>query len=102
MLTLQVLPTRTLSVKLLVWSLTGPESTSNATIWSRAGGARSAIGAVFALLFVGQPLGPGAAPPRPPFVAARPAATRTTSASAVTTEMARGFETNACRNVGCQ
>jgi hypothetical protein len=60
MLTLQVLPTRTLSVKLSVCSLIGPESTSNATICGRAGGARSAIGAVFTLLLVGQPLGPGA------------------------------------------
>ena len=42
-----------------VCSLIGPDSTSNATIWVRAGGARSAIGAVFALLLVGQPFGPG-------------------------------------------
>ena len=37
-------------------SLTGPDSTSNASIWVRAGGARSAIGAVFKLLLAGQPL----------------------------------------------
>ena len=56
MLTLQVLPTRTFIVKLVVCLLIGPESTSNATICSRAGGERFAIGAVFALLSAGQPL----------------------------------------------
>src|SRR5437899_3032859 len=102
MLTLQVLPTRTFRVKLSVCLLTGPDSTSNATIWSRAGGERSAIGAVFTLLLVGQPLGPGALPPRVPFVAATAAAARTASANAVTTAITRGLETKACRNFECQ
>jgi hypothetical protein len=99
MLTLQVLPTRTFSVKLSVRSLIEPDRTSNAAIWSRAGGAISEIGAVFALLFVGQPLGPGALLLRVPFVAATPAAVRTASAKAVTTAMIRGLDTEACRNV---
>src|SRR6478735_10044175 len=56
MATLQVLPTRTCSEKLCVSLLIGPVVTWNASIWSRAGGASSAIGAVFALLSAGQPL----------------------------------------------
>src|SRR4051812_46588110 len=83
MFTLQVLPIRTFSVKLSVASLTAPDSTSNETTWRRAGGARSAIAAVFALLFVGQPCGPGALARRVPVVAAMPAATRTASARTV-------------------
>src|SRR3954451_915007 len=98
MLTLQVLPTRTFRVKLSVCLLMGADSTSNAAIWSRAGGARSAIGAVFALLLLGQPLGPGALPPRVPLVAATAAAARTASAKALTTTtIARGLKTTACR-----
>src|SRR4051812_29061140 len=91
---------RTFIVKLLVCSLTGPDSTSNASIWSRAGGATSAIAAVFALLLVGQPLGPGASGAAPldrPFVAAMPAAARTASATAVTAAMTSGLVTT-CRN----
>src|SRR3954452_2712339 len=56
MLTLHVLPTRTFIVKLFVFLLIGPESTSKATICSRAGGERLPIGAVLALLSAGQPL----------------------------------------------
>ena len=89
-------------MKLSVCSLIDPDNTSNATICRRAGGARSAIGAVFALLLVGQPFGPGAVPLRGPFVAATPAAARTASASTVTTEIIRGLGVETCRNVGCQ
>jgi hypothetical protein len=67
MLTLQVLPTRTFIVKLFVCALIDPESTSIETSCSRAGGAMSAIAAVFALLLVGQPFGPGAVAPWVPF-----------------------------------
>src|SRR6476619_1359411 len=56
MFTPQVLPARTFRVKLFVFLLIGPESTSKETICSRAGGARFAIGAVLALLSAGQPL----------------------------------------------
>src|SRR6185436_2497945 len=70
-------------VKVCVCSLIGPDSTSNASIWVRAGGARSAIGAVFKLLLVGQPLGPGAD------VAAIPTAATITSVSAVTAAIRR-------------
>src|SRR4249920_3482759 len=96
MLTLQVLPTRTFSVKVCVCSLIGPDSTSNASIWVRAGGARSAIGAVFRLLLVGQPLGPGAS------VAATPATASTVSASAVTVAIRRCLAVAACRNRAVQ
>src|SRR5438128_152741 len=82
MFTLHVLPIRTFSVKLSVPALTAPDSTSNETIWRRAGGAMSAIAAAFELLFVGQPFGPGALPARVPFVAAMPAATTTPTATA--------------------
>jgi hypothetical protein len=92
MSTLQVLPTRTFIVKLSVCLLIGPDSTSNATICSRAGGASSAIGAGFALLLVGQPFGPGAA------VAAIPTAARAASASAVTAATTRGLAITPCRN----
>src|SRR6476661_5048683 len=100
MLTLQVLPTRTFSVKVWVRALIGPESTSNATICVRAGGARSAIGAVFRLLLVGQPLGPGAASPRGPFVAAIAAAASTASASAVPTTITTALVVVVCRKFG--
>src|SRR3954451_2386458 len=82
MFTLHVLPIRTLSVKLSVPALTDPDSTSNETIWRRAGGAMSAIAEAFALLFIGQPFGPDALLVRVPFVAARPAATPTPTATA--------------------
>src|SRR5512132_490300 len=95
MLTLQVLPTRALSVKLFVCSLIGPDSTSNATICSRAGGERSAIGAVFALLLVGQPFGVAD-------VAAMPSAATTASASAATAAIRRRLAIPACRKRGCQ
>src|SRR4029079_5945462 len=81
MSTPQVLPTRTFIVKVCVPALIGPDSTSNASIWVRAGGARSAIGAVFKLLLVGQPFGPGAN------VAAIPAAATATSVSEATAAM---------------
>src|SRR4051794_12671993 len=75
MSTVQVLPTRTFSVKVCVCSLIGPDSTSNALICSRAGGDSSAIGATFKLLLVGQPFGVAD-------VAAMP--TAATAASAIT------------------
>src|SRR6476620_1419106 len=56
MLTPQVLPARTFNVKLLVFLLIAPESTSKETICSRAGGDSCAIAAVLALLSAGQPL----------------------------------------------
>src|SRR5262245_9044953 len=96
MLTLQVLPTRTFSVKLFVCSSTGPESTSNAAIWSRAGGPMAASGAVFAFLLVGQPFGPGAA------VAAMPTAATTASVSAMTTAITTRPAKPAFRNRGYQ
>src|SRR5262245_10054957 len=95
MLTLQVLPMRTFSVKLFVSTSIGPDSTSNATIWSRAGGERSAIGAVFALLLVGQPFGVAD-------VAAMPTAVTTASVSAVMAAITRRGENRACRRRGCQ
>src|SRR3954469_7672689 len=99
MLTPQVLPMRTFSVKVLVWLLTAPDSTSKSAICVRAGGARSAIGAVFKLLFVGQPFGPGAAAPCVRFVAAIPAAA-STSAAAVT--ISNGLTIVACQIRECQ
>src|SRR4051794_40547028 len=102
MSTLQVLPTRTFSVKVSVCSLIGPDSTSNETICSRAGGVRSAIGAVFKLLLLGQPLGPAAAVPDAPSVAARAPATRLTSETAATTAITSGREAKPCRDIGCQ
>src|SRR4051812_28829849 len=77
MLTLQVLPTVTFSVKVSVCSLIGPESTLNPTICVRAGGVRSAIGAGFKLLLAGQPFGVAD-------VAAMPTAATAASASTVT------------------
>jgi hypothetical protein len=88
---LQVLPTRTFSVKLSVPLLIGPDSTSNATICSRAGGEKSATGWGFVLLSVGQPFGEAD-------VAAIPTATTTASASAVTAATTRGLAITACRN----
>jgi hypothetical protein len=79
-----------------VLSLIGPDNTSNAAIWSRAGGAMSAIAAVFALLLVGQPFGPGAD------VAAMPTAATTASVSAVTAAITRRLAIPACRNRGYQ
>src|SRR5262245_58915711 len=96
MFTLQVLPMRTFSVKLSVCSSIGSDSTSNAEIWSRAGGAMSAIGAVFALLLVGQPFGPGAD------VAAMLTAATTASDNTVTAATTRRVAIRACRNRGCQ
>src|SRR6476619_3716476 len=93
---LQVLPTRTLRVKVCVCSLIGPDSTSNASICVRAGGARSAIGAVFRLLLVGQPFGPGAD------VAAIVTAAKTASVSAQAAVTATGLAIRAGRNRGCQ
>src|SRR6476469_1912523 len=101
MLTLQVLPTRTFRVKVCVCLLIGPDNTSNAAICVRAGGARSAIGAVFRLLFVGQPFGPGAAAPRVPFVAAIAAAATSASASAVTNAITKGAGAKTCLTFGC-
>src|SRR5262245_58777711 len=95
MLTLQVLPTRTFSVKLLACALIGPDRTSNATICSRAGGEKSAMGAVFALLLVGQPFGVAD-------VAAMPTAARTASASVVTAAITRRLAFPPCRNRGYQ
>src|SRR4051794_2547019 len=100
MLTLQVLPTRTFRVKLLVPSLIGPDSTSNAAIWRRAGGLMSAIGAVFALLLVGQPFGSDAAALPVPFVAASPAAATTARTSTATAPITRGLQIEACRDIG--
>src|SRR3954447_4740934 len=97
MLTLQVLPTRTFSVKLAVFSFTEPDNTSNAAIWSRAGGARFAIGAVLTLLSVGQPFGPGAALPWVPSVAAIAMAATITSPSAATEPTTRDLTIGACR-----
>src|SRR4051794_16821721 len=91
---------RTFIVKLFVCSLTDPDNTSNASIWRRAGGATSAIAAVFALLLVGQPLGPGArgaAPLCDPFVAAMAVAASAASATPVTAAMTRGLRAT-CRN----
>src|SRR6476646_9933679 len=101
MLTLQVLPTLTFSVKVCVCVLIGPDNTSNAAICVRAGGARSAIGAVFRLLFVGQPFGPGAAVPRVPFVAAIAAAATSASASTVAKAIANGAGAKMCRTFRC-
>src|SRR4029453_10391971 len=92
---LQVLPTRTFIVKLSVPALIGPDSTSNATICSRAGGVRLAIGAGFVLLSVGQPFGEAD-------VAAMPTAARAANASAVTVATTRGLAVTACRNRGYQ
>src|SRR5262245_2362192 len=95
MLTLQVLPTRTFSVKLFVCSLIGPDSRSNAAIWSRAGGVISAIGAVFALLFAGQPFGVAD-------VAAIATAAATASESTLTAATTRRLAVPAVRNRGYQ
>src|SRR4029079_5895541 len=93
---LQVLPTRTFSVNVCVCALIGPDSTSNASIWVRAGGARSAIGATFKLLLVGQPFGPGAN------VAAIPTAATTASISAAAPAITTRLAVPARRNRGCQ
>src|SRR4029453_6610254 len=92
---LQVLPTRTFSVKLSVPLLIGPDGTSNATICSRAGGEKSAIGAGFVLLLVGHPFGVADGAPTP-------TAATTASASAVTAATTRGLAITACRNRGYQ
>src|SRR4051794_20403589 len=102
MFLLHVLPTRTLSVKVSVLALIAPDNTSNSEIWSRAGGLRSAIGAVFALLSVGHPFGSEAVVLSAPSVAASAPAATTASASAVTQASTRGRDTKARRVFGCR
>src|SRR4051794_28171379 len=60
----------------------------------------SAIGAVFALLFVGQPFGSDAAALPVPFVAASPAAATTARTSTATAPITRGLQSEACRDIG--
>src|SRR5262245_22175780 len=93
MSTLHVLPTRTFMVKVVDCSLIGPDKTSKATIWSRAGGVISAIGAVFRLLLVGQPFGVAD-------VAAMPTAATTASVSAAAPPITSRRALPACRNRG--
>src|SRR5687768_16542379 len=92
---LQVLPTRTLSVKVSVRSLTGPDTTSNETIWVRAGGAMLAIWVGFVLLSAGQPFGWVAN------VAAMPTAATAASVSAMPA-ITSGLAITVWRNRGCQ